>query len=201
MWNVEGFINTLRSVTGSKNEYEVEKMLKFKRFINKIYEETKISSYLFLTKSTFMKSLPLSGLIYIYDYNELNDYGKIIMDHELFYEKSNIDKYIELCTKMKNNSQAKHDNFNTFIEDFNSLNKYKYEFIFWALMILTVDKTDAEKHLSIICDIAKMLNISNDEVKDITYIIKIVYNKNDSNYQLKSEKVKETFNGVLNMFK
>lgn len=194
----------LREEMERRRSYQInynEKTLKFKTFINKIYEETKISSHLLLTKSTFMESLPLSGLIHIYDYTKLNDYGKIIMNHEIFYQESNIHKYVELYNVMKNNSETKYNKLKTFIEELIYFDRYKYEFIFWALMILTVHKTDAEKHLSVICDIAKMLNISDDEMKDITYIIKIVYNKNDSNYHLKCEKVKETFNGVLNMFK
>ena len=30
-----------------------------------------------------------------------------------------------------------------------------YKFIFWALMILTVDKEDAENHLALICGFCK----------------------------------------------
>ena len=207
MWNVEGFNSVFAKMSETikmRRSYQInynEKTLKFKTFISNIYEETKKNSYILSTKSTFMESLPLSGLIHIYDYTKLNDYGKIIMNHEIFYQESNIHKYVELYNVMKNNSETKYNKLKTFIEELIYFDRYKYEFIFWALMILTVDKTDAEKHLSVICDIAKMLNISDDEMKDISYIIKIVYNKNDSNYHLKCKKVKETFNGVLNMFK
>ena len=39
-------------------------------------------------------------------------------------------------------------------------------------MILTVDKTDAEDHLALICDFAKMLRITEDEFEDIIQTIK-----------------------------
>lgn len=68
----------------------------------------------------------------------------------------------------------------------------KYTFIFWALMILTVDKTDAEEHLSLICDYAKMLDITEDEFDDIVRIVKFIYNQ-DKPQNFKSETIPTVF--------
>ena len=68
-------------------------------------------------------------------------------------------------------------------------------------MVLTVDKTDEEKHLSIICDIAKMLNISDDEMKDISDVIQFIYGKHNLNYKFKSKKAEKTFSCLIDMFK
>ena len=188
------------------------RIVKFEQFIHEIFTnlenfEAKIFArnigLLFAPK--FKVSLPLSGLIYIYDYDRLNSYGKFIMSHENFYlssDNSNSDEYIQLNNNMKKDTNLKYNEFKTFIKDFKEFcgDIDHLQFIFWALMILTVDKTDAEEHLSVICDIAKMLNISDDEMKDITYIIKMIYNKNHSNYQIKSQRVKEIFYGILSMY-
>lgn len=203
------------------------KIVKFEQFIDNIFKNLKVSqnSSIYSTaassnmSSIFSKintiidcigsfenigSMPLYGLIYIYNYNKLNNYGKFIMSHEFIYLlsiPSNFDKYIQLNDNLEKDPNMKYKGFKSFIEIFREKNEYHFKFIFWALMILTVDKTDAEEHLSLICDIAKILNITDDEMKDISYIIKMVYNKEHSNYQIKSERVKETFYGVLNMFK
>lgn len=75
-----------------------------------------------------------------------------------------------------------------------------YRFIFWALLVLTVDKNKAQEYLSLICDFAKMLKITNDEFEDIIHVIKCVYNVEDKNYAFKTETIPNIFDGVLNLY-
>lgn len=70
--------------------------------------------------------------------------------------------------------------------------KEAYKFIFWSLMILTVDDREKEKHLSIICDFARMLHISDEEMEDLVTVIKIIYG-NGEGKRLKSKMVKDIF--------
>ena len=65
-----------------------------------------------------------------------------------------------------------------------------YKLIFWSLMILGVDDTDANEKLSLICDFAKMLNISNEEMMDMAGYVKAIYAGNDKEYSFKSNTVK-----------
>lgn len=76
----------------------------------------------------------------------------------------------------------------------------RYQFIFWALMILTVDKTDVKEHLSLICDYAKMLDITDDEFEDIIRTIKIIYNQEES-YNFKTETIPAYFKNLFDLMK
>lgn len=145
----------------------------------------------------------LSPIELIYDFNKINDFAKVIIyktninlledDSELFntwgnrYDRESLKDeakkinatrdFIKLCKGSKNE-------------------KSKYKFIFWSLMVLTVDKTDAEEKLSLICDFAKMLDIKDDEMRDIVNVIKYVYDRGNDKYRPKTVKVSEIFKGI-----
>lgn len=146
-------------------------------------------------------------LALIYDYGKCNDYAKVIMDkstlvlntpngyidlwkrdypiYEEFKDaKRAIEaakKFVQLCRNTENANEG-------------------YKFIFWALMILTVDKTDAEEHLALICDFAKMLRITEDEFEDIIQTVKIVYNEVATEYVFKSESIPFVLGSLFNMY-
>lgn len=146
-----------------------------------------------------------TSLLTIYDYDNLNDLAKIIvLNSKLFIsgigdESKNLwnEKYcdksqfkdvkdkiiatrylVKMCSLEQNRSEA-------------------YKFVFWALMVLTVDKTDAEEHLSLICDFAKMLGITEDEIEDIVHIIERIYDEPDNQYHFKTKMIPQIFGGVL----
>ena len=98
----------------------------------------------------------------IYDYHRLNAYGKVILD-KISSNKSNeaVDLSTEDWLKM---------GF-LFKERCQKGELDKYSFIFWALMVLTVDDTDKEEHLSQICDFSRFLEISEEEMMNITRLI------------------------------
>lgn len=77
--------------------------------------------------------------------------------------------------------------------------KEAYKFIFWSLMILTVDDWEKEKHLSIICDFARMLHISDEAMEDLVTVIKILYGEARGK-KLKTDIVKEIFSRVIEAY-
>lgn len=72
--------------------------------------------------------------------------------------------------------------------------------LFWALTVLAVDDTDKEKRLSLICDFARMLKVTDDEMKDIVNVIKCVF-QDETFEPLKTEKVSDIFEDVIDMYK
>ena len=149
-------------------------------------------------------------LALIYDYGKCNDYAKVIMDKstlvfntsydrttdlwkrdypsynefEFMDAKTRIEaskKFLQLCRNTENTNEG-------------------YKFIFWALMILTVDKTDAEEHLALICDFAKMLRITEDEFEDIIQTVKIVYNELTTEYTFKSDSIPLVLGSLFNLY-
>lgn len=98
----------------------------------------------------------------IYDYHRLNAYGKVILDKINSNEGScSVDLSMEEKLKM---------GF-LFKERCRKGECNKYSFIFWALMVLTVDDTDKEEHLSQICDFSRFLEIDEEKMKNITRLI------------------------------
>lgn len=110
----------------------------------------------------------------IYDYDKLNDYGKVIMEQvsDLTNNRQYLSSYNDVKYRI---DQA--DWVITFIRSGVGNNYREYIFIFWSLMILAVDDTDKEEHLSLICDFAKMLHIKDSEMMDLVQIVRLVFGK------------------------
>lgn len=72
-----------------------------------------------------------------------------------------------------------------------------YEFLFWALMVLTVDESDAERHLDRICSFAKMLCVTDDAFEDIIQLVKATYMESAPDYEFKSEEIPEIFSRLI----
>lgn len=115
----------------------------------------------------------------VFDYDKLNEYGKIIVDNvkvcvPIGSKLGQCDKIITDEIEMRK-LYAKE-----FVEYCRRKNDYSaYNFIFWSLMVLTVDDSNKEEYLSIICDFVKMFMITDEEVKDIVSMIKIIYGQSD----------------------
>lgn len=152
-------------------------------------------------------SIGNTALALIYDYEKCNEYAKVIMDKSTLLFPTGFG-YTDLWKR----------DYPTYGEFKDAKRKIKaskrlvklcrntiyategYKFIFWALMILTVEKTDAEEHLALICDFAKMLRITEDEFEDIIQTIKIVYNEVTTEYVFKSENVLEILGSLCDMY-
>lgn len=131
----------------------------------------------------------------IYDYDKLNDYGKAIIEQvSEMTEKDRCEdetsfsykiKFVKNCqdmeyrmkaaeaivTRLNRESQEFKLHVGRVFEDLLELH-----FMFWSLMILAVDDTDKEEHLSLICDFARMLKVSDFEMMDMVQIIRAICN-------------------------
>lgn len=150
-----------------------------------------------------------TALALIYDYEKCNEYAKVIMD------KSTL-RFPGLTNKFADKWKEAYPTYDEFKDPKRRIEASKelvqlcrydtesvgegYKFIFWALMILTVEKTDAEEHLALICDFAKMLRITEDEFEDIIQCIKIVYNEVTTEYVFKSETVPSILGDLFDMY-
>lgn len=155
--------------------------------------------------------LTWTGLLLIFDYNKLNDYGKKIIniasadgvyggdDKE---QEEFLERYEDETYKVKKAKEFA-DLFG--MEDYYgfkmSTNRKEemFTFMFWAMMILAVDDTDREEYLSSICDLSKIWKINDEEMLDIAQIIRIVYYREEEGVdKLQSPLVKKRFEALLN---
>lgn len=150
-------------------------------------------------------------LALIYNYSKLNSYAKVIMDKSqltLIDPKTNQESWLlkhrvyselyeENMDSGKKISVAK-DFINLCREDINIDEGYK--FIFWSLMILTVDKQEADKHLALICQFAYLLGITIEEFNEIIDVIINICNENEVDYVYNSEKVQSIFGSIYDLF-
>lgn len=146
-----------------------------------------------------MYGIRYQALDLVYDYEKLNNYGKIIYDNAKIKVIRN-DDYSDY--ENSNDLRNKINKAKNLVSSCQTEEKKSegYKFIFWSLLILTVDKTDYEEHLSLICDFARMLKITDDEIRDILHVIKSIYHKQDSSYILKTETIAKYFSDVLNLY-
>lgn len=181
---------------------------KYEIMIEDINEKLKTSGNIF---SGILKILTemyrRNELELIFDYNSCNEKAKwIIKKVEFNITSDNGDPW------NKNYVDIKQIRFEHNVEKQKSLNRQfiqccrgkqniseKYKFIFWALMILTVDKNNFEEYLSLICDFSVMLGISEEEFEDIIQVIKEIYNKKNISYRYKTKIVKKIFAPILEL--
>lgn len=172
-------------------------MDKFKVFINEINENT-FNAWATYGMFNFYKVNTSMNLIY--DYKKLNVCAKTIMENSYL---TNLDwnrRYdsLEKLEDIKNRIEAT----KKFIKCCKTDNKEDaYRFIFWAMMILAVDKTDMEKNLSVICDFAAIMNITDDEMEDIFKLIKIIFHQKEVDFQFKSTNIPNIFSRVIELYK
>lgn len=158
------------------------KLLKFETIIEDIDKEIKSGQ----SRERMNIALKL-----IFDYDKCNEYAKkIIEKSSLFFSVIKRGGFIgsywpSSYFANEHISKYREDGFNfkidaskDFIDDCRNYNGYeKYKFIFWSLMILTVDNYNADEYLSAICDFTAMLEITTEEFKDIVSIIKWIYSE------------------------
>lgn len=99
----------------------------------------------------------------IYDYSQLNAYGKMIMD-KVGSSVCDLDADLSHTEKKKGALQFK--------EICKTREGDKYSFVFWALMVMAVDDTDKEWHLSQICDLGSWLGINDEEMINIVRLVR-----------------------------
>lgn len=188
------------------------KLEQFKKFVENINENVaRITTFADIFEKTMIRSrqgreVKNAALGLIFDYDLCNEYTKIIIDItdlETRLDNNNINTWKEKYYDVKKfkNPEERIRVAKSFIKYCNDseVKTEKYMLIFWSLLILTVDKNRAEEHLSLICDFAKLLNITNDEFEDIIYVIKNIFNEGDEKYIFKTKLIPDIFKGILNL--
>ena len=186
------------------------RIVKFRMFIKEIWEtmgnESLVGKTEDVAKNKMVGAITSTAhgggiwLALIFDYNELNEYGKIIMEVASDFNNEYLDDEIELFEEYED-EEYRINEAEKFIEGFNrTFRSYDYRrksmkcaFIFWALMILTVDDTDKEEHLSQICDFVRMLKLTDEDVEDMVQIIRVIYHKAEGECRLNNS-FKDTCN-------
>lgn len=199
------------------------RIVKFEMMIREIFEDLgKTALTDNLGETVWNEGYGAAWLAVIYDYDKLNAYGKIIMeqvcemdkdetkDYEEDYEEDyevflHQKEFVENCKDMEYRMKAakalvvklnEEDNGKTI----NFGKPKKISFIFWSLMILAVDDVDKEEHLSLICDFAKMLKISDEEMMDIVQVIRVIYHIEKSNLKLQTDIAITEFRKVMRRY-
>lgn len=138
----------------------------------------------------------------IFDYGTCNEYAKIIIDKSVLrinpQHGMSIDKWKEWC--LAPGAKTKTAAAKEFVKYCGESKNISYKFIFWSLLILTVDKNNAQKYLSLVCDFAKMLKITNEEFEDIIHAIKCIYNEVHEEYIFKSESIPSVLGGIFDLY-
>ena len=122
------------------------------------------------------------ALVLLFDYDELNDYAKIIVDKtQAFFLKDEEYEY-KLDKKLTIGKYEIPEIFDEykrkgFIEELLLLKENErnqpefFRLIFWALMIMAVDKKTAAKKLQDICEYAKLFGF---DEKSVLFIFKMI---------------------------
>ena len=122
------------------------------------------------------------ALVLLFDYDELNDYAKIIVDKtQAFFLTSGSSDY-KLNKRLTIGKYEIPETFDEykrkgFIEELLLLKENKrnqpefFRLIFWALMIMAVDKKTAAKKLQDICEYAKLFGF---DEKNVLFIFKMI---------------------------
>lgn len=164
------------------------KMMKFKKMIEDIER-----AIVPIGRSSVLISEPkeIYYLALIYDYNALNEYGKFIMRQ--------CDEDINSLCQLYKNEEKKRSVAWKFIDEQDEIVSRK--FVFWAILMLTVDSTNKEEHLSVICDFAMALEISDEEMLDIIKVIQIVYDSAEDEIEFHSKSIPSYFRHLFGEYK
>lgn len=136
------------------------------------------------------------ALQWIYDYPSCNKYARCILDMAEVKTKAdlyNLNKFADIEGSFDSRVKG-------FVNCCNQSNGRKtgYIFIFWSLLILAIDKTDAEKHLSVICNFCVMFGITETEFEDLIHVVKEILHEETIGYRYKSEAVQSIFGSLIN---
>lgn len=133
------------------------------------------------------------ALVLLFDYDELNDYAKTIVDKTQAFFLNNKECDYKLNKKLTIGKYEIPETFDEykrkgFIEELLLLKENEhnepefFRLIFWALMIMVVDKKTAAKKLQDICEYAKLFGF---DEKNVLFIFKMI------NVVLGNKKAKE----------
>lgn len=188
------------------------RIVKFKMKIRDIWEDLERMALTGAIKD-LNDGLETAWLATIYDYDKLNDYGKAIMDQvckldkEEFCGEDNFKyrvKFVKNCKNIEYRMKAAKVFLMDVVSHYKSsgINLWRLDalyFMFWSLMILAVDDEDKEEYLSLICDFAKILKISDEEMMDLVRVIRIIYQV-EENIDIQTKDIKRWFAKVVGKY-
>lgn len=174
------------------NEINEMRVMKFEAMVRDIAK--------FGSESVFDNGFGIDNKNYlalIYDYDELNAYGKAVIEQGR--GEGNVDDYwlLENFASLDKKRSRTREFIEKCNDDRDKGKIISLYYIFWAMMILTVDDTDKEEHLSLICDFARMLKISDEEMMDIVQVIQMIYNKAEDMIEFQTKLIPYNFDGLL----
>ena len=134
-----------------------------------------------------------SPLCLIFEEDKLNDFARFIMKTARFYSRAISDDFVNdtdsgdlyafmnLIHRDNSNPKKVIEAAKHFSRAYRRTNESceGYRLIFWSLMILAVDESLSGDKLSLICDFARMLHISDDELADIAHLVALVFDGED----------------------
>ena len=199
--------NTIRSISYAKENPSAMQIAKYSTIIKKINEALIHPDEIRAIEDPFSDGITThyvdydkdnldmlhinTKLLLLYDYLSVNSYAKSIMENSRLFFKGDLglfckrdiwalEKYSEDIDAFKDES-VKVKAINLLSDSFDSSENIKTgvscKFIFWALMVLTVDHTDLENHASEIAELVEMFHITDEELSDILYVIRVLYGK------------------------
>ena len=199
--------NTIRSISYAKENPSAMQIAKYNTIIKKInvalihpdeigviedpFSDGITTGYMDYDKDNLDMLHINTKLLLLYDYLSVNSYAKSIMENSRLFFKGDLglfckrdiwalEKYSEDIYAFKDES-VKVKAINLLSDSVDSSENIKTgvscKFIFWALMVLTVDHTDLENHASEIAELVEMFHITDEELSDILYVIRVLYGK------------------------
>lgn len=190
------------------------RMAKFETLIEDVDDAIRRGDFwygtgVFTGESRFIRELhrnKTSPLYLIFESDKINEFASVICENAIikikgddFLKEPWADNYgIDSLSDAKTKIEASKD-FVKYCR--NEVNRPEgYKFIFWALMIVSVTSDVSDDSLSLICDFARMLRITDDELLDITYAIKCIYNEVKEDYVFKSESVPAVLGNLFSLY-
>ena len=149
-------------------------------------------------------------LSFVFDYEELNDYAKVIFhfsllnndvcgvntsgwDEEKHKYSREVDKQDAISYFLQSCGEKSHED--------TSPDLCKYEFLLWCLLVIAVDKQNEEKNISAICDFLALTNIKKEEIEDVIYIVKMILRDISDDYIFQTESVPRELCSVIDYYK
>ena len=71
-----------------------------------------------------------------------------------------------------------------------------YSFIFWGMIGVVANKEDFDNRLSLVVDFARVFGMSEEEILDISQVVKAFFGEHDPSFKFKTEEMENVFGGV-----
>ena len=152
-----------------------------------------------ISNNTKSSIVPTGIIPFIFNAMELNSYSDIINQKFTADIRSKIlSNSANFNFDVPEDIKERISKLKELISQVKKEHSYSIVFIFALFMALAVDKTDYEKRLSTICDVAVMLEVTDDEMADIVQVVRYVYRDiKAEDVALKTDMCKQVFRNIV----